>query len=396
MRIVLSMRRRLELLSLFALTAVAAVPGGLSSQRLSLFEDLRVDGAAHGLTATPTIFVAKDGSIAVPQPLSREVVFFRGDGGLIARFGSSGQYNGWFANIGFGLGGWLADTLWIYDASRRRFSLLTTGGILSRSFRPAVWRLAGQNREIGGTRLLYFEPAALLDGGRVVGFGILDSPVEPASRRRQRALLFADTSGGVFETALPLPNEDVRVSSGSEGAMFDALVPFAPRALWSLAPLGGLIVSAVPEHGSGATVRFRVSLTSTTGATIGTRLLELQTSFIAKRVADSAIAAIQLPMGTPPTAKADIERLVRDKMPVRFPGVVRLLVGRDSIVGLVVEAGSAGEIILLDRHAGVIGRLHLPPRATPVAIGRDFLWVIDATKSGVPSLVRFRIVSRLR
>jgi hypothetical protein len=73
------------------------------------------------LSAVPLVAVSDDGRIAVPQPLTREVLIFSSSGKRLATIGRDGEGPGEFRRVS--AAGWRRDTLWVVDSSLRRVTL---------------------------------------------------------------------------------------------------------------------------------------------------------------------------------------------------------------------------------------------------------------------------------
>jgi hypothetical protein len=102
----------------------AAAQGELPS--ITLEEELRIDGYEHDLVPIDTavrVAVARDGRIIIAQQQDAELRFFSADGEPIGRLGRRGEGPAEFTNL-WRLGWMGRDTLFAYDFSQRRFTLI--------------------------------------------------------------------------------------------------------------------------------------------------------------------------------------------------------------------------------------------------------------------------------
>jgi len=92
---------------------------------LTLVEELRIDGYQHDLVPIDTtirVAVAEDGRIAIAQRQTYNVRLFSPSGEPLGSIGRQGQGPGEFEAVH--RLGWIADTLYAYDFTLRRFTLM--------------------------------------------------------------------------------------------------------------------------------------------------------------------------------------------------------------------------------------------------------------------------------
>lgn len=343
---------------------------------LPLRADLRIRGAREGLSTVSAIAVGRDGTMTVWQPEDMQLRRFDRQGRPLATIGRRGSGPDEFAMLG--PHGWLGDTLWIADPRNRRTMFI---GPRHRVHRSAPWPATGRD----GTMLDLF--AITARGEMIVRAASRGTTSEgfPLLRRG------SDGRAGLAVAYVPdgPPAACLRPwrSGRTQG---ESLVPFCGRPFWDIAKDGSRIVMATqdPIAASRGAPQYRIVVLDATGDTLVARRFRETSRLIPRDVLDSAVA--RRARGPRPTLT--LATLRGGILPVAYPPVVGLLLGRDGTIWVGLRSDDARpRWTVLGADGTPLARIVLPPRARLVAAERSTLWVIEPDPDGVHDIVRYHV-----
>lgn len=371
-------------------TARSAPP--LTAPRAELREDLRLDGTAEDFSALGRIFVGPHGRIAIPLRQDYHVRLHDSTGKRIATVGRRGAGPGEFQFVG--VGGWVRDTLWVYDIEQRRSVYVAPDGRVLRTV-PLPPSLRPMESAPG--QLNYFSPFAALADGALLG----DARFQVAQR-----------AGADYQWP---DRKYVRVSPAGEVTVL-ADAPGYENQPWYLtvSGFGRTVPFSAPPHVSAAVDGSSIAwlttdIASRTGGTItatmldarGARTYERQFAFtgepIPQRAADSALAAMLPRPGAATEGPSDLPRrfqaLARERMPPVYAPVFAIVNGFDGTLWITLRRTSEGQVaVMLDRLGNPALSVRLPPSTRIWAGSPTHIWTTQSDADGMQHVVRYRIV----
>ena len=389
-----------------ACAAVAALPAPAqtpfrSAPPFRLERDLVIDGSAEDWTIIGAMVVAPDGQMAILQPQDHRVLVYAPSGKLQYRFGRKGAGPGEFERLWINAG-WVADTLWVYDDSHRRITMITPAGRLARQVTlPSIVTPATAHAPP-----MRFTPAprAVLGTGEILvrtsvehGFDSTTGVVAPTSPR----LSIASADGSIRRHVVELPPDsgwwEIRRGSIRGGG-----IPLVASPLEHVAHDGRTIATLVTQFASRTQGTFRIVTLATTGDTLFNRAYEFEGTPIAKSDVDRYTAigegrtvdnkAIQRPNDV----ETIIARLIRERMPAVYPPIRWLTLGTDGSVWVTpwIPGIPATESprVLLDAKGNPIASVVIPKGSWFRAVSRTHLWVTIGNADGLQNVVRYRLV----
>lgn len=299
--------------------------------RLEVREHSRIDGNVADLVAIRPIrgmAVTSDGDLVVAQAQDHRVLFFDENGEAVAAFGRKGAGPGEFSGI-FSLG-LLADTLWVWDASLARFTLIDPAREFIRTIPVSKPKLRGEAASDGPAFVLGFP-----GNGVLVGVGFANGAVLFRGKT-------TSTSADVL-ARITSPEDDHFVAfpagGGTDGNVFGV---FAKH---DVSADGQLIAIARPFVDDGSSTA-TVTLLTTDGDTVFHRTLEFAPVPIPTSVVDSATSARTARMNT--ANAAAFRRGVY--LPSNFPAVNGVHIAQGGEVWLrLPETGGTQPYLVLDR-----------------------------------------------
>jgi hypothetical protein len=375
-----------------AASALAQTPG----PEISLAQELRIDGHAADLVPIPRLWVARGGVIAVAQPMENAIRFFDASGRSLGRFGRTGDGPGEFRTLSSG--GWVGDSLWVYDG---RLSRTTFIGPDRQVLRSTLHTTPARPREADVRRLPEFRvafPQAVHPDGSMDA--VLLQPAGPVAAnwdQRYSAAFRVSADGRIQWLIGRVPDsghEDYYYyPTLPDGSVRGRPLPFTEPPSLAWAPDGSRVAYAAAGSRRGAEVMIDVVMMDRGGDTVYTRSYPVHAVPLPRPVADSAIAANAAALGP---AGSIWERHARARIPQIYPPLeTGSVIGRDGSLWLALRAAAGRrQYLVLDSTGAVRGTASLPRSMQVRAADESHVWAVELDEYQVPSIVRYRFTAR--
>lgn len=410
---------------LAALFLAAPVAAQQSSPTLRLVQELRIDGAAADFSGVGSVAIGRNGEIIFVEPQDFRLRFYDATGKETSRFGRRGQGPGEFgvssrrepvqADVRVGV---MGDTVWTFDRTLRRFTLISMAGKLIRTV-PQPNKLpsfSGNERPEPGTKrkLLSFDSRAIFPDGSAIGwvlYGHIDivktskGADVPMQRTSDRGYAIASVRGDVTRViaTTPLMKNFINVERMNGLQSWGTSIPFVEGVYETMAPDGTRIAYGVTTFTPDHTGSLRITVIGLRGDTLVARNYPFAGVPISARVADSAIAVqmrsyrpapdSKMRPNAPPDVADEIESKLRAGIPPAASPYRSLLLGIDYSLWLSGPSAPTGrQYFILDEHGTPLGTVTLPKNSYIAAASRTTVWTVEDDANDLPSLVRYRIV----
>ena len=391
-----------------AIALHAQVP--FTAPRARAMAEMRIDGVAEDLTSTGFVSVGPGGHVVVSQMQDVQFRFYDSLGKEFARFGRRGSGPGEFTSAAV-WPGWVGDTLWTYERSQHRLTLISPKVTLVRSvslpINPDVSSDASAGRDMRS-----FAPRAVYGDGSMLGTALF-ARTAPTGVVAESAYVRVSATGRLERIVAARPESEGRVRIAIPGGTppwISGLIPYFAHPLAGLSPTGDRIVFLTTRFSGGARGTTRLVVLRTTGDTIVSRTYSFVASPIPESIRERAVrqalaqfdgSRIRNGRGRSPYSPQTLrayEQQIRARMPSHYPpagqGTSGLTVGRDNSIWLATEPTAEGApFIVLDADGTPFATVVLPPKTSFIAAAtRTHVWALESDADGVPSIVRYRIV----
>ena len=406
-----SFARALALATLLA-CAGRAVPAQTVAPRMRAVQELRIDGVREDLSVITDVAVSRTGHIALAQPQDGNVVVYSPEGGRIGVVGRTGAGPGEFGDARRLPLGWLADTLWTYDASLRRFSLFINTTFIDSWMLPDAATGASQRVQAvrpggrstapapeiqyGPRVLTGMYPEALHANRDIVGvanYGIMQ-PMDVGEDLGAH-LARVPAGGGAPVRIADVPPDDYMVSVRRPGSMTSVAVPFLHPEVRHVGPEGRHAVFVrIPPLTRDANA-FHVISIGADGDTVFSRSIPFTGERVPGQLSSAAVEqdVARLRRTLSPENVRQLESLMRARLPDVYAPVERVRVGRDGAVWVELRDTNEGTPLLgLDATGNPFAMIVLPAGARVAAVSRTHVWMIERDADDIQSLVRYRVV----
>jgi hypothetical protein len=377
----------LAVAALSALTAASPLAG--QGTRFTAVEELRIgsdDPAREGLSRVPAIAVGPRGSIFIAQPLSHSVWVFDQRGRRLAdvgrRGGGPGEFE-WPNDVG-----WRADSLWVLDLSRVKFTIFDAAlsPRVSVQVGPALYPTG---LLADGSVLVYDRPGDMEIGTRRV----TSSAHQRVSRGGRRLGTVARFDWAHFGMYIRRPGSDLPNTYRPQ--------PFSDTPLLDVASDGRAIVIVDRPAAAAARGEFVVRRLNASGGTLWTSRVRYAAHPVTDAmVADSVAARAALITSIPEfgATRATAERWIRQALyrPRNLPPVTAVVAGRDGTTWLKREAVQRGWVswLVLGARGEQVGNVRMPAGLQVMEADRHNAWGVVLDDDYVPFVVRYGVRPR--
>ena len=367
------------------------------SKVFDVVEKLRIDGYAHELVPVDTtvrVEVRDDGMIVIAQQQTNELRFFSADGEPLGRLGRRGEGPAEFMQL-WRLG-WMADTLYAYDFSLRRFTLIDDDLEYVRYIH--VPSHARPSPELEG-RLPEFSVVyggALYADGSVYGemagplTELATADFDPTMRTYGR-IAEDGTILSYFQwrstTSEPI---EVPFNGRMAFAVADALPPLVRPVLGRNSTGTRIAHVQVAVEGPDAHT-FEVMVEDIFAGELFRRRYPYEPRPITQEMRDSILD--DRLSDSPPDFAAAIRRGA--VFPPLLPPVVTVIIGRDDALWIrLADTAEGRPYRILDPMGEPLGTLMLPTneRIAVADLSLELIWVIQRDEFDVESVVRYGLV----
>ncbi|MEX1258945.1 MAG: hypothetical protein WEG36_15215 [Gemmatimonadota bacterium] len=364
-------------------------------------EEVRIDGYEHDLVPIDTtirVAVFEDGRMAIAQRQTFNVRFFSESGEPLGAIGREGQGPGEFTTAH--RLGWIADTLYAYDFSQRRFTLIDSDLNYVRYIytpngaRPSP-EMAGTFPEFsivyGGA--LYADGSVYgeLAGARTPGLGDHDRTKPTYGRVREDGTIIS-----YFQFATGPPMEPIMVEiempDGTTGmaGMSPFVMTMPDRPILRLADNGTRMAHLQVSMEGPDAGTYEIFMEDVFDGPLFTRRYPFEVISITEAMRDSIVEA------RASTAPDDnMGQLLRANaiLPPMMPPIVGIVHGSDDRLWIrLSDKGDERPYLILDPMGEPEGRLSLPTNARIAVADDSHIWVIEEDVFEVESLVRYRLL----
>jgi hypothetical protein len=373
----------------FALACAEPVPRSdredAASRELIAVEDARIDGAAADLVPISTILnrqvvIGLDGGIAVVQGQDHAIRFFGAQGAPLASVGREGEGPGEFGRMGSI--GWLADSLWVFDAQLRRVTVFGPDREYARTIR--VVRRNGSGDDVSS----FLAPLAVYADHTILAVAFADSGRLLLVRAdletgRERALVVRQTMADAHVLTSPYLELDV----------------FPPVPIFAVSPRGRFATVVRVDEGESpprpiasarqqAGPRLSITTLDQDGDTGVTSTVEVPGVAISRAVADSLIEAKASRL------RPETERLFRRHayVPPFWPPAKSAVVSDSGSAWIQLHSSTRDALYLVvDARGEVLGTVTLRPNTVVAAIGDGVVWCLETDADDVQTIVRYKL-----
>ncbi|MDZ4258415.1 MAG: hypothetical protein U0974_13290 [Gemmatimonadales bacterium] len=361
----------------------SALPAQNNPAPLTLTRTLVVRDSAISDAVISWAMMAPGGSLVLARPADGDLVLLDERGRVVRKAGRRGAGPQEFARIG--AGGWIADTLWIYDSGNRRINyfdrelrfLRSVPSPTATAQRPRndarMWNLLSPRADLGERGWLY---AVYPQPGGSTG----------SNRDELSGIARVDREGVLGRIVVQTPPDPCSLRTEVSGMPAQLRHPLCAAATTAVGPRGDYLVMMVPAAASTATGGGTITRFTAEGGRSWQRSLALATTRIPRSVRDSVIAGFGAP-GTPPGMVDAAKKL---PSPEWYPVLRSLISGRDGAV--FVErwrTDARQEWIVLDPHGVVTGSILLAGGERLLAGSSHLAWVMRELDSGLQELIRY-------
>lgn len=377
------------LLGILLATVAAPARAQPAAPAVRVVEELRLDATAEDFPTVGRIFVGPQRQIVVPISQDRELRVYDAAGRRITVFGRNGEGPGEFR--GFGLAGWIADTMWVTDPRLRRTTFIAPDYSL---LRTVAWAAPQQVEGTKGS-IAFFDPLLLGPNGASLGQALLATTGASGDPERRAALIYFPPSGPARLVYDEGPQEKHPWTMWYGG--FGQLIPFVLSPQHAFAADGsrmGRLTATIPTRSEGT---FTLTIIGITGDTLLSRTFPFRGEPIPRQAIDSALAAFIPKDGRSREGPADLpqrfQQMARERMPPVYTPVESIVLGLDRTVwvGLRPSAGRRGYLIL-NRAGDPIGTVSFSAGTRVRQASATHVWVTETDEDGLASVVRYRVV----
>ncbi len=356
-----------------------------------IVEELRIDGYEHNLVPIDTtirVAVAENGMIAIAQLQTSNVLFFSETGESLGSIGRDGEGPGEFRQA-WRLG-WIADTLYVYDFSLRRFTLIDPDLQYVRYIyvpngaRPGP-EMAGRLPDFG----IVYGGALYADGSVYGQFAGTQNAVANADYDPQKTTYGRVKEDGTIVSYFQFSSgatEIIEVPGG--GRILGNILPSPVRPILRLSADGIRMahINVAMEGPDAGT--FEIKMEDVLSDVLYVRRYPFDVVPITEAVRDSILdIAVE---NYPPEMGQALRRGAT--FPPMLPPVVGMVGGRDNTLWIRMHDTAEGRPYrILDPSGELVGTLTLPLNSRIAVADLHQIWVIEIDELDVESVVRYRL-----
>ena len=372
----------------------------LPDRRLTPTAELRIgslDDPASALSNVAAISVGADGRIYSLHPQEERIRIHDAAGAPAGFIGREGAGPGEFGRPS--AMGWLADTLWVLDASTNRFSYFDTGGTLLRTQTVSVAPYTPSNRNPP-------RPHGLLSDGTIFHATSMRGPAVANGSITESAVERLDLQATVIDTvytrSLVNSNWHVQEPDEPDGIAWNGDQPLSDAELVRHSPSSSDIVRVRrTPAGTAGLEAFRVSRVTFAGDTLFSREYPYAARPVERALVDSLVQAFmdfvaegaeESPEVWTPVRAGELARASLYVPPTQ-PPVTELHIGHDGSIWLRREmtVGAASDWLVLSPEGEVVGTVALPANLKILAAEQGRLWGVETDELDVPYIVRYGV-----
>lgn len=381
------MRSRVSLLLGLVLSGCSDQPGTAPSgdARAELSEECRIDGQTEALVSIGRILVGSDDQVIVEQSQQSQIRFYDAQCRMLGTFGREGQGPGEFSSLR-GIG-FAADTLWAWDTTLSRVTLVSQDRELISSFalpRP-IQSTPAEFADF--TDVLFpFVRGVRPNGHLIVEFALFAGMDLPEPYANQ-VILGVVTPAGQLDgiVAQVRHGGPIAYSTGSGGGTIPD--PLRNPAIVVVSDHSTRIAAATTTLEGDQAETFSVTMSDERGTTIWTRSVPFEPVVLTTAVVDSVMSRMQ---GMPAQFQTALREQAR--IPPVYPPVTDLIVGQDGSLWIeLIVRDRVRPYLVLSAEGDVLGTVNLSERSRLAAARLDRIWVVERDDLEVESVVTYGV-----
>jgi hypothetical protein len=390
------MTRKYALVGALLLVGVRENAWSQALQKLTLTETLRLDANNEDFPSVGAAYIGPRGMIAVPLVTDNQLRLYDSAGKRIAAIGRKGAGPGEFERML--RYGWIGDSVWIYDSSHMRFTLIAATGKLVRTI-PLVASLNSGQRELKDPLqgAYSFVPNSYASDGSSLGPATLMTGRSAEGTIATDSWVIRATAAGEFKRLVQRPSSDawaVRASRG--GSTWSWGLPFVFQTQTVYASDGnrfGVLAVETDTRGNGT---YSVTIISAAGDTLLRRAYPYTGERIPARQIDSAAKVLEgRAAQMPADAFSELMTKARMRFPITFSPVGSMLLGRDNTIWITKRRTAEGTTAIVHNMRGdPIATVQLSPRSRLLDVSLSEILVSETDDDGLSSVVRYRVSGR--
>jgi hypothetical protein len=356
---------------------------------LAATADLRIDAAAHGLTAASAIAIGPAGQIIVGQSYN---------GKTIRGFDSTGRPLPWTVPTGSRNAeiaaatsiGWLGNDFVVNDPTFDQFAVVTLAGKVTKSLGvPKIVRPALADRRKYPT-ISDANPLAVYADRSLLALLSPEGPSMDAPQfdRSVRHLVRVSENGSIIRTVATVPLAH-GVETFRGGQLPPVLTRLLPGRLWHVSSSGKRIVVASTKPAGRDSVAVRVTVIGEAADTVVSTTFSLRLQPIPKAVKDSASRArAAMPRGRRGAASPAANS---PEVLEFYPPIKSVHVGRDFSVWLETVDAAGVRYLVLDARGAIVGTFTGSPTFHLLEADRSHVWGIEGGANAASAIVRYKV-----
>jgi len=325
---------------------------------------VRISGIEEDLVPIDFVSPRWDGVVAFSQPQDFLVRIYASSGEMLGKFGRSGEGPGEFAGIS--RLGWIADTLWVFDAIQQRLTYISPNLELVRTTASGLSR-----GTLGVTR----------DGGLIVGNSAPGDWYE-----FDRFSFDGQQKIGTIGRMPPGDHPQVRYPGGT------VTIPYASTPHYAVSRNGEWLAYVVPSIEGPESGTFSVTVLSSNGNELFVSRFPFQGEEIPEADWNATIERRAHTLGRFGMSE-QVDILRQAPKPRFFPPVSRILLGDDGTCWVELRGQADGvPYYVIDSGGTLVGGILLTSGDRVGAIiSSNEVWVLEPDEFGTEDLVRYRV-----
>ncbi len=351
----------------------------LAPRPLRVVETQRISADQESLSRLGGVGMGPRGSLLIGQPQDHSVIVVDSLGRRTFAFGRKGGGPGEFQSLT--RTAWLGDSVWVYDRTSRRTTVISPQG---RFVRHVLLSLNGTvPASDPNARFLQIQPLAPLGAGRMLAAATL--PPNGATAAPGTWIVELTADGNVSRRIVEIPEDPCMRRSAQAQARLSA----CSSPSWELSAEAGRVVVAIGSAtGVSGAGTYRISVWSTTGQQMWSQGRQVPLAPISSAQRDS----LKMVIDSAPAAASELLSSV--PLPSFHPAIVGTVAGPDGTVWVQLGARDAAGHSVWDvwsRDGALVGRVALAERTFPLSVRAGRMVAKVESAEGFQDVVTFRV-----
>lgn len=369
-------------LTVLTLSSCGLASKGDAPVASALIAEFRIDGAKEELNKILNILPQSNGTVVVLMEDESFARLYSDQGVLLKKFLRSGSGPG---EVGSAYtSGTVADSNWVYDENRGRFTLFDQQGNFLRAWQQqpiGAWQDGSTARK----HHRYLQPIQLLPNNRAIGRLGAAASLTASGEVRDHPIATTNWDGVVTSVINQNPRAARSMVVRTATLTSYGQQPFDNAQEFALSPDGQHIV-IVDAYTPGLERFFYLTHISITGDTLFRSKIPYVPDRITPHTIDSTVAAVT-------RKRPEVAASYRAALytPAYWPPVTRILVSNDGAAWLQVHTTDGTKRWLVVSPAGRVTTSVVMPQAIRLFRIDRGIWGAELDDDDVPSVVRYRL-----